>query len=437
MKRRDFLMTTSAGLAGTTLPRWGFGAVKPCPPPTVSVDGGAPVSTPCGGSVTQASDWLARSTGPGVVWAHNFEYASEVSQFRNSNNYGIDPSGQNATNVTWVSTDGFAGGGCVQVNVPSGSTTGDAWWRPFSALKAGQPGSSGGVGNGLPYNDPAANGTLSVNSYDSSAPSVNYNWQRGYYANAAIQTEFPYWPDPGNTGVYDGTDFYIQMRIKIQSTRWAAGNPSGKLLFIDTTGLTGTQEVLCRSVNNPDSITGNSWGGGTQPWLMYTSQGNEPNSVIMANGQGAYAGEWENGPYAATCTVGNQAAAGACWNFPNQQWFTVLIHVIPGQDNDAYYGANPSSPLSSWPHHDTGIEVWTANPGQTSYQQVFSNLTLAWDYYTTPQSSGDGPNGQYHPPAFNSLAPSAYMNGVNSVTGWYQRYTQIIFSKSVIPCPQV
>lgn len=434
MKRRVFLARASAGLLGASTSRW-IGAT-PCPPPTLSLNGGTPVNNPCT-NVTQAADWLARSTGPGVVWAHNFQYASEVSQFRESNNYGIDPSGNYATAVTWVSNDGFAGGGCVQIAVPTGGTTSDSWWRPFSALSAGQPGSSGGVGNGLPNDDPAANGTLSVNRYDSSSPAANYNWQRGYYANAATQSQFPYWPQPGDTGVYDGTDFYIQFRCKIQSTRWSAGNPSGKLLFIDVTGLTGTQEVLCRSVMNPDPITGYTWGGGTQPWLMYTSQGNEPNSILMANGQGSYSGEWENGPYASTCTVGNQAASGACWNFPSDQWFTVLIHVVPGQDNDAYYGANPSAPLSSWPYHDHGIEVWVANLGQTTYQQIYSNLSLAWDYYSSPQSSGNGPNGQYHPPAFNSLSPSAYMNGVNSAVGWYQRYTQIIFSKSFIPCPQV
>jgi hypothetical protein len=42
-----------------------------------------------------------------------------------------------------------------------------------------------------------------------------------------------------------------------------------------------------------------------------------------------------------------------------------------------------------------------------------------------------------HPPAFNSVCPSAYMNNVPAVKGWYQRYDQLIFSKQFIPCPLV
>jgi hypothetical protein len=121
--------------------------------------------------------------------------------------------------------------------------------------------------------------------------------------------------------------------------------------------------------------------------------------------------------------------ANACWEWPKDEWVTVLVHVIPGRDNDAYYGANPSTGLTPWPYHDMTIEAWVARKGATAYTKVYEQFNLAWDYY----SSGR------HPAAFNKIGPTAYMNSgavpQPAVAGWSHKFTQLIFSKQFIPCP--
>src|SRR5579862_8043611 len=145
MKRRDFLIA-SAGVAGTW-PLLGRGATQPCPPPSVTV-GGKTVTTSCASSASQAADWLARATGPGVVWAHNFDTAAEVNQFRETGGYGMDPTGTASgkqSSVMWQ-PGGFAGGGFLRISIPTGGTANGKWSRPMSAIRAGQPGANGGPG---------------------------------------------------------------------------------------------------------------------------------------------------------------------------------------------------------------------------------------------------------------------------------------------------
>ena len=84
MKRRDFLIT-SAGLTGSMLPVLTLG--RPCPPATLSVDGGSTATTACVQGDAEA-DWLLRSgqdagnPQPGVVWFHDFRSDAEVNNFR-------------------------------------------------------------------------------------------------------------------------------------------------------------------------------------------------------------------------------------------------------------------------------------------------------------------------------------------------------------------
>jgi hypothetical protein len=410
MKRRDFLTTSSAGLAGVTLPRWGFGAVNPCPPPTV----GAPV-TSVGGNVSQAADWLARSTGPGVVWAHNFATATEVGAFRVVGGYGNDPTNVSNSTCIWDETDGFAGGGSMNCFLPTGGFTSGYWNRPMSALSS--------PSNGLPTDDLAAGGTVTKRSYNANDHTQDWNFYGGYYGNPALQTAHPTWQ--GQSEIWDGSEFWVQFRAKISASRWTRGNPSGKLMFIDVTGLTGTQEIVIQSENNRGAAGDQYYK--TAPYRMYTSQGSEPNSVL-ANAQGQVQ---PGGHYASRCTLSTLSFRNACWEWPADTWVTVLVHVIPGQDNDAYYGANPSKPLSSWPYHDTTLEAWIAPVGTTSYIKVYEAFNLAWDYF----SSG------HHPPGFNKIGPTAYMNvgavPQPAVAGWSQKFTQIIFSKQTIACPAV
>jgi len=392
---------------------------------------------------TQNADWLARSTASGVVWAHNFDNPVEVTQFRNISG-AVDPVTGN-TGVNWVA-DGFAGGGCLELVIPTGGLNDENYWqRPMSALRAGRPGGAnggvGGPGNGLLTDDLAAGGTITKQTWDSSAGNEAYNWRKGYYANAATQAAFPQWP-AGTSGVYDGTAFYFSMKVKIGANRWHAGNPAGKLLFIDLLGMTGHQEILTRSVNNPDTnFTGWSFHQ-TNPFLVYTSQGELANSGLLptvqfnAGGSGyPTSGPVENGAFVNTCTINNTAGLGNCWEYPSDDWTTLLYYVQVGQDNQAFE-ADPT--LSHWSHFDQIIKVWKCDRGETAWTPIFDNSAnpFAFTFFSAPQSGTNGPNGCWNAPGYNGISPSIYMNGVPAVLGWYQRYTQLIFSLQPIAAPQ-
>jgi hypothetical protein len=412
MKRRDFLVA-SAGVAGAAIPGVGFTAT-PCPPPSLNVAGGSSAATPCGSVSSEVADWLARSSGPGVVWSHNFDSATEANQFRMVGNVGNDPT--NSSKSTCVfDADGFAGGGSLNCYLPTGGFSSGYWNRPMSALVAGA--------NGKTTPDPAAGGTLVRRNYNPNDKTQDWNFYGGYYGHTAHQAEFPSWQ--GRTDVWDGNEFWVQFRAKLSGARWTAGNPSGKLMFIDITGLTGSQEIVIQSENNPGAAGDHYYR--TNPFRMYTSQGSEPNS-LLTNSLGSVQ---PGGPYASTCTISKLATANACWEWPKDEWVTVLVHVIPGRNNGPYYAANLSQGASSWPYHDMTIEAWVARRTETSYTKVYENKALAWDYWS---------NG-HHPPAFNKIGPTAYMNaGANpqpAPAGWSQKFTQIIFSKQFIACPAV
>jgi hypothetical protein len=79
MKRRDFLAGT-AGLTGLIVPVVGRAVTRPCPPGSLGVAGGSSATTSCSLANAEA-DWLTRSTGPGVVFAHDFRADSEITAF--------------------------------------------------------------------------------------------------------------------------------------------------------------------------------------------------------------------------------------------------------------------------------------------------------------------------------------------------------------------
>lgn len=415
MKRRDFLIR-SAGAAGVALPFSGFAQTRPCPPPSLGVSGGQTVSTLCG-NPSEGADWAARSTAPGVVWAHNFDVAAEVNAFRVVGGLGNDPQNDSGSTVVW-DADGFAGGGSLNCFLPTGGTSKGGWNRPMSAIRSGN--------NGKTADDLAAGGSTRIRTYNSASRTQDWDFAGGYYGHPDIQAANPTWRNQSN--IWDGSEFWVQFRVKLSGSRWTPGNPSGKLMFIDVTGLTGSQEVVIQSENNPGAAGDRYYR--TAPFRMYTAQGSQPNSLLTSpqgNGQKVQPG----GPFDATCTVAALRNANACWEWPPDEWITVLIHVIPGRDNEAFYGSNPSALLSAWPYHDMTLEAWVARRGETNYTKIYEHFSLAWDYWS---------NGR-HPPAFNKIGPSAYMNSgatpVPAAAGWSQKFTQIIFSKQSIPCPAV
>jgi hypothetical protein len=397
MKRRDFLAT--AALAGAGVPALLRAASRPCPPPTLAVQGGQSVSTPCGNANANA-DWLARSTGPGVMWAHNFDSAAEVGRFRFDNWGYNDVNNNDPTNtVTWQ-PDGFAGGGCVQIAVPTGGTANGGWMRPFQAL----PGDRG-----------YTSGPDWVGQYIGSAS----NWQVGYYGHSSYHDTSTNVINGIVTPTWAGTDFYIQCRVKISASRFSAGNPDGKLIFLGVTNLTPDQEVVVRSVQQGF-------------WSVYTNFGSRNNSTLydpQDGGSGPYNSLQPGGAYATTCGPGGPnpgyQSPGFCYYWPPDTWVTMLIHMIPGLQGGVGTPGNISNvDYSNTAAKNTGIQVWIAGPGQTSYTKIWDKQDYIWSFDPAPYG-------------WNMFEPSAYMNNAPSAVGWTHRYTQVIFSKQFIPNPQV
>lgn len=377
------------------------------------------------------ADWLARSTTPGVVWAHNFESANEVNAFRHVGGFN-DPGNTGSSTVQWLSSDGFAGGGCVEITTPSSGISAGGWWRPMAAIAAGTN------ANGKAAADNAANGTVKLRPWNAANTGENFNFRQGYYAHPSVVAANTTWL--GTSDPFDGTEFWFQFRVKIQNTRWqgyngpasapldADRNPPGKLMFIDVTASTHESEIVVYS-GGPDPVYFNS----TYPFRMYTASGSSANSFLTSpQGAGTGSTMQGGGPYATTCLIGSDTTGvNACWEWPRAaEWITVLIHVIPGRDNFA----DRASPLASWTNKDTAVEAWVARANDTEYTKVFEDYALAWLF---GDRDGDGTPYELHPAAFNSVCPSAYMNNVPALAGagWYQRYTQLIFSKDYVRPP--
>jgi hypothetical protein len=409
MKRRDFLVS-SAGMVGATVSTAATAQSRPCPPGSVRVTGGAAVNTSCG-SPNAELDWIARSTAAGVVWSHDFRSRSEVDQFRVAGGYGNDPTDEHGSTVKHITSDGITGGGCLEINVPTGGIANGGWWRPMSAIRAGD--------NGKATADLADGGSLPARAWNATRRSENYDWRGGYYGHIDYHRQFSTWQ--GRSNLWDGTEFYLQFRVKQSASRWlprSPQNPYGKLMFIDITGETGDGELVLIS---GDSNLG--YWNKTSPFRMYTSRGSNPNSAL-SNPQGDPGGAsiqpgsaWER-----SCVIGgNVSQPNMCWEWPADEWVTVLVHLVPGHHNADIY-----APLAQWQNRDTRLEVWVARANQTTYTKLFSKADLAWYYASSLHPTG----------AFNSICPSAYMNNVPAVLGWHHRFDQVIFSRQFIACPQ-
>ncbi len=365
MKRRDFLIKTAAGvMAPTALAK---AQTTPCAPPVLSVEGGTTANTTCASSVDAEADWQSRISGPGVVWYHDFRSAAEVNAFRWTNGYqgGNDPlsKGSGATNVRRISTDGITGGGCLEILHPAGSRDGMHWWRPFSPMTA--------PGNGRTTNDPGANGTIPVRTWNATdGGSQTATHTQGWYMH------------PSNSGA-DGSEFWLQMRVKRDPRRFSGANQGvqgvGKFTFITVCAFSlSTQEIVTYSGSRAFRM----YGG----WAAFEplDQGPGGDGSVQPGGSSS---TWE-------------------WAVDGT-WDTIMYHFRPGRA-----GTN-----------ETLIEVSGAHAGQKSF-------TTFWQQ-TTRMSGYEIENG------WQALICTTYNNGTNFPSEFFERYTQIIFSKQPIACPQV
>lgn len=393
MKRRHFLVG-SAGLAGWMIPPLALAQIRPCPPPVLGIQGGQSSSTQCNSDDAEA-DWLARVRGSGVVWFHDFRSDAEVNAFRWTGGYGggNDPlaKGSGGSHVRRNASDGVTGGGCLEIWHPNGTGGNSHWWRPFSPLTA--------PGNGKEKDDPGASGSLVAQPYNpTDGGSQIYNWGlRGYYGHPLADAK---------GGSFDGHEFYLQMRVKMDPRRTAAGNNQvGKLTFLSTTRASNTpQEIVTYSGAFPVAGVGQPnyfrmYSREYSPIEQWDSLG-RPGQQLGKDGSNYSAGAY--------CNVNESQRRVNCWYWSGG-WDTIMYHVVPGQGGV----------------ENQRIAVYAARQGEKAYTKIWDE-TYAIFHSTSPLIAE----------GYNALICSIYQNGSNNSEFWH-RFDQIIFSKQFIPCPQV
>lgn len=367
------------------------------------------------------ADWLARKFGPGVLWAHDFRADAEVDKFRapdGSGNYQVDGSGTSL--IRRITSDGITGG-CVEAWTPAGAVNGTRWARPLMPL----PGDVGYVSDGTWRT--ADIGTVWTTNWG--------GFRRGMFGHKA------HWSENAGEGKdgfnYIGDEFWIQVRYKNVN----AYDPShlfmpggggaeigGKVFYVDICG-GGSQEIIAQSPIY-----------GSRRFTMYTNFGGQPNSNLSAvqgdTNAGAISAQ-PGGDWANTCVY--DSGYQSCWEYPDDaagndktKFVTLLFHVIPGRQNATGSLTGRTINMASTAlYRDTGIEVWKANYGETTYTKVWEKLDYAWAYDATSALWGD-------PLGFNVFVLSQYMNGDGAgPVPWGRRIAQIICSRKAIACPQV
>lgn len=516
MKRRDFLTSSAGlGLAGALYPILGRTQAKPCPPSPLSVSGGTSVAAACNPGDAEA-DWLARSTGPGVVWAHDFRHAAEVDQFRYQGGIGNVPDiSKSDGNCRRITSDGLTGGACLEINIPGntlvkvvaatasnpihfatdaphGLSVGDrvrfvgltggfsalndtsgggggtivtqvisaiptatsfevakdgsgylayagggtcstvkvassGWHRPFSAIGAGKNGLPEGDIGGVRGEHPLRDWTAAT------ASNTDWRWRRDYYGHADYHKQYPTWSQIGGameSDIWRGTDFWIQFRVKIAASRWTPGNPDGKLVFIETSAAQALQQIIIRS-ENTNAREGYPTQFPTKHFKAYTGGSYSKELEKSRSGVGTLlqpGGEYEDPTNPdRTCRFYSPAGSGRvsnyCWRWPMEEWVTVLVHVTPGHHYPGWGGAG------NWPNNgDTGVQMWVARQSELAngYVKVLDVADFPFNY----------DSGGLHPPAWNLLKLSGYMNNVPAPVGWTHRFDQVILSQQFIPCPR-
>lgn len=339
---------------------------------------------------TAEQDWLDRISGSGVVWYHAFASDAEVTNFRWSSGYGggNDPLGVGrplAGNVQRLAGVGPGGRDCLQITRPAGTgEVGTHWWRPYSPLI--------GSGNGRGQDDPGANGTLTAQSYaPTDGGSQVANWgQRGFYGHPSYHTG----------SVFNGSEYWLQMRVQMDPRRAQSGMPTvGKLSFQTVTYISYVnQEIVTYSGGQHSAIpTQNNF-------QMYQGWNYTPMWDSAVGGGGSVSNR-QPGKEGGACNP--SANPNTCWAWSGG-WDTVLYHVVPGRHAV----------------DEQVIQVYGAHEGETSYTRI-------WDDVYTPHFETGYPFG------YNALILSTYNNGNNCPSEFWHRWGDIIFSHSFIPCPQV
>jgi hypothetical protein len=365
---------------------------------------------------TDESDWLSRSQGDGVVWAHDFRNASAFTNWAilSTTPYPEYPDDLAVNSLTRDMTDGFGSGGCLRQYVPAGKYSRDSWVRPFT-------------------NDPYADGFTLADWF---------KYRKGLFGHSDYHATTRPSGNPTSAWSWAGTDFWIQYRVKFSASYFSKSlqnnSGTGKVSYIDICG-GGSQEAnLYAPLASGGTVT--DWGkrfamytnfsrslGGSQfysPFLI------ENQNVSMTDPQQQPGGDFP------LCKSSN---LGACWEWPTDERVTVMFHITPGHHNLAFGASGCPNLLDPSTLFDTRVEAWVAETGATAWSKVLDEY-FAWyfeaQYETSSSAVSQGATG-WGPNGFNVLSLNAYMGPSNlpSEVAWERKFTQIILSTSEIALP--
>jgi hypothetical protein len=404
------------------------------------------------------TDWQSRSQGDGVVWAHNFEHENEVLNFLISPAIGNDPARtwettHHALDVSYEVGTGFAGGGCLSIQVPAAdvafersygqtdaSVQGTPWYNAlasaFGTANPGVPfgrgvwrrpyapltttGSDRTTGSGTGQTDRAANGTLTTRAWTPwTTSTMTAGFRHGVYSHA------DYAMPSGWTR--DGGEFYLQYRMKVPLKRFysdrtlpvytgAAGSrfftntatrrarqSAQKYLWLSnlTTGVEA-QELVVSGYPQLRISDGAPYDTGQTAFLiLYTAFGPE----IFRSQEGS-------------------------WEVPADVWITYLHRVRFGHNATA----------------DTTVE-WYASVNGSAYVTLGSSSTKTLNYTAGTPFGGNC----FEPTNYNNSTDNLSIYGVTNCRNpayavnagtpalaqetYVNRFTQIIFSTAYIPPP--
>lgn len=337
-------------------------------------------------STTAAADWQSRISGPNVLWYHDFTNAAEVNNFRWVATYGNDPNAVGTSysgNLRHITSDGITGG-CLEIIRPAGNGSDSLHWiRPLSALQ--------GSGNGRGVNDPAASGTTTVRAWNPNNRSQAEQFFNGYYGHSIYH----------GAGTYDGDEFYVQIRCKMDPNRIATAtnraNTTGKFIWFTRSDRSLTsQEMVFYSYGPP----GNQ---GQQNYLRgYLHSPVESASNFVDFSQ-------FDSPDNGRIQPGNTVAQD--WYYTGG-WDTLLFRVKAGREGVT---------------RDAILQIWAIKAGQEAQGYVLVyDMTFGFGNFEGTDSSLYG---------HNALYLSGYNNGNIFDLQFYHRYAQVICSKSTIPAP--
>lgn len=455
MKRRDFLRAT-ATVTGAVVPGWALGQTKPCPPPGFSATGGTSVTASCAAATDGLADWQARSTGSGVLWAHRFSSPTDGGLYWGQASGNTD----GGKRFGYKAGDGILGDGCLEIYVPAGTSIKGGWSRPIAPV-TGAP----AVGSYLAYPadiNKAGIPAIDYKSFYSTIPGEPsakwYNGGGGLFTNPHDFANNNRSLSNGQKEmVYGGANgFYLQYRVKFPvlangKSRLDYSGVAGKMLMISNFARSNpTSEIVTNVV--PDH--GNMY-------YMYGARGeyigvlNDPQG---GDGRGARLHPGGDEPYGTQCIVRPEGGGypvlpltGQCWSWPEDEWVTVLVQVIPGRHNpgDRYQ----STWLSTAPYKDSGIRVWVAKQSEIDaaraagrtpqYTKIWDKVDYAFVYDAEYPAAGTFElKGQKQGAGYSFITFTPFANPNGTTAEAYDKdvvhlHDQVICSTQWIPCPLV